>query len=897
MKTQLIRFCLLGVLLLSRPVIGQVEYILNGGFETVDFTGWTLTGDNYWTIVDNGTNSGIAPRSGNYEAALGTASTWGYLSQTVATSPGTSYLLSFWLNHSGGDPGDAIVVSWNGTTLLNETNPPAPVWTNYQFIVTAAGTSTVLQFGYDVTGIDYLGLDDVSLQTQTNIVPIITQQPTNQTVIVEQPASFSVAATGSTPIFYQWQFGGTPVAGANSSSYTIGSAVPTNAGNYSCVVSNSVGITDSMMASLIVITNPVITAQPTNVTVYAGQPASFSVAATGAPTLYYQWQFGANGTNIIGATNATLTLNNVQPSNAGVYAVAVSDAYGATVSSNASLTVLVIPAYITTQPSNQVVFAGDTAKFWVFAGGSSPLSYQWSFNTTNLAGATNSVLVMTNVQFNQSGNYSVLVSNPYSSNNSATATLTVNPPLPSAAELLPFPLSANQRGTVTCLENPSYTYDIYLPPAYTPHGNPLPIFYTMNSGGGGMVSTFQNFCLNSNIICVGITGSQNYRPWTLELREMYAVTLDVRERVMFDPTAEFAGGLSGGGECSYMFSRLRAQHVAGLFEMAGWLAREASGPSVQYYGIDRVQTNLLVARTSGTSDTGAIFYNTFDSNYLATCGAVVQDWWFAGGHGVPPSSLFPPIFSWLLSQRIPAGPSDYTNAFMLYTNWQARIAAGQQESVLRECVSNLMNFPRSWYAYQAQMTLDHLLTNYTAFRSVNVSNLAQGDFASDLFFYCAYGAATNGDWPRYDSCMKALTGITVTNDFNGTTTISNIVVTAVYPTTDGIDYITTTNGDRAGDIYNLLTNYNQYPFPQLHCASFPIGQLNLWLNKDTPGLAYTLQSNSSLSNGSWLNMPVVAVDTNTIWSAGVNPLPVSSSGYFRIQATPSPAISPPWPPQ
>ncbi|MDD5141210.1 MAG: immunoglobulin domain-containing protein [Verrucomicrobiales bacterium] len=898
MKAKLIRLYLLSALLLGLRAFGQVEFMLNGGFESGDFTNWNLTGDDTWTIVDTGHNSGIAPRTGSYEAALGTAGSLGYLSQTVATTPGTSYLLSFWLNHSGGDPNDVFIVSWNGTTLLDETNPPAPAWTSYQFVVTATGTSTVLQFGYEAGDTDYLGLDDVSLQSQTNIAPAVTIQPVNLTVNAGQGATFSVVATGSAPIKYQWQFGGMAIAGANGSSYTIGSTVPTNAGNYSCVVSNNAGATNSVMAALTVITTPVITLQPADVTVLAGQPAAFSVTATGPQPLYYQWQFGIDGTNIVAATNATLTLNNVQPTNGGAYAVTVSNAYGAIVSSNALLTVLVLPPFITTQPTSQTVYPGGLGTFTVTADGTSPLNYQWSFNDTNLVGATNATLVLTNVQANQVGDYSVLVSNLYGSTNSVAVTLTVNPPLPSSAELLPFPLSANQRGTVTCLENPSYTYDIYLPPAYTPYGNPLPIFYTLYPSGGGMVSTFKSTCSSLNIICVGITRSANGVPWTKELREMYAVTLDIRERVLFDPTAEFAGGLSGGGECSYMFSRLRAQHVAGLFEMAGSMARGNSMATVQYYGIDRVQTNLLVARTTGTTDTAALFYSPFNSNYLATCGAVINDWSFNGGHQVPPSSLFSPIFSWLLSQRIPAGPSDYNNAFLLYTNWQARIVDGQQESVLRECVSNLMNFPRSWYAYQAQLTLDHLLTNYTAFRSLDVSNLAQGDFASDLFFYYAYGAATNGDWPRYNSCMKALTGITITNDFNGTTTITGFTCSAPYAGQIGTVYITTTNGDRAGDIYFLLTNYNHYPFPQLQCAPSPIsGQLNLWLNKDTPGLAYALQTSSSLSNASWQDMPVAAVDTNTIWSTDVNQLPGSNSGFFRIRAVPSAATSPPWPPQ
>jgi hypothetical protein len=54
---------------------------------------------------------------------------------------------------------------------------------------------------------------------------------------------------------------------------------------------------------------------------------------------------------------------------------------------------------------------------------------------------------------------------------------------PAFAGLLPFPLSANQRGTVACLENPSYTYDIYLPPAYSTSGTPLHDYYGVFTPG------------------------------------------------------------------------------------------------------------------------------------------------------------------------------------------------------------------------------------------------------------------------------------------------------------------------------------------------------------------------------------------------------------------------------
>ncbi|HTV61292.1 MAG TPA: LamG-like jellyroll fold domain-containing protein, partial [Verrucomicrobiae bacterium] len=84
-------------------------------------------------------------------------------------------------------------------------------------------------------------------------------------------------------------------------------------------------------------TPPEITQQPTNETVKIGGSASFSVSASSLLPLNYQWTFGA--TDIPDATNATLTLHNVQFTNAGTYAVTVSTPFTSTNSSNALLTV------------------------------------------------------------------------------------------------------------------------------------------------------------------------------------------------------------------------------------------------------------------------------------------------------------------------------------------------------------------------------------------------------------------------------------------------------------------------------------------------------------------------------------------------------------------------------
>jgi hypothetical protein len=136
--------------------------VANGGFQTGDFTGWVLlNADSTLNFVDNGSQSGIPPQTGDYEAALGQSLTPGYLSQTLATVPGTAYALAFWLNCDGIAP-NQFLVSWNGSSLFNQTNLPALGWTNLQFLVRAATTNSVLQFGFQDDN-SYLALDDVSV--------------------------------------------------------------------------------------------------------------------------------------------------------------------------------------------------------------------------------------------------------------------------------------------------------------------------------------------------------------------------------------------------------------------------------------------------------------------------------------------------------------------------------------------------------------------------------------------------------------------------------------------------------------------------------------------------------------------------------------------------------------
>ena len=83
---------------------------------------------------------------------------------------------------------------------------------------------------------------------------------------------------------------------------------------------------------------------------------------------------------------------------------------------------------ITVQPTSLAVNAGANATFQVTATGTAPLAYQWRFNGTNLAGAVNSALTLTNLQVAQAGTYAVLVTNGGGSVLSANALLTVRDP-------------------------------------------------------------------------------------------------------------------------------------------------------------------------------------------------------------------------------------------------------------------------------------------------------------------------------------------------------------------------------------------------------------------------------------------------------------------------------------
>ena len=252
--------------------------------------------------------------------------------------------------------------------------------------------------------------------------PSITMNPGAVSVCSGAGASFSVAATGTAPLSYQWRKNTVNIGGATASTYSIPSVGVGDAGSYDCVVSNTCGSATSTAAGLTVTVGPSITTNPSAVTTCEGTNATFTVAATGSGTLSYQWR--RNGTNVGGATQATFMIVGVAPAVAGTYDCVVSNACGSATSNGALLTVNTVPT-IGTQPAAATACVGTGASFTVAASGAGPITYQWRKGGAPIGGATLATYTIPAVAAGDAGNYDCVVANGCGSALSNSASLTV----------------------------------------------------------------------------------------------------------------------------------------------------------------------------------------------------------------------------------------------------------------------------------------------------------------------------------------------------------------------------------------------------------------------------------------------------------------------------------------
>ena len=273
------------------------------------------------------------------------------------------------------------------------------------------------------------------------------QQPANPirgTVGTRLEAAFTYNGTPSPPASFRITSGSlppgvsfipAPISGTIRSGTPAVVGTPTQAGTFTVFVQgfNAEGLTNNVQQALTFeitggtpATAPVITGQPQGQSVAAGASATFSVQASGSPAPTFQWT--RNGVNILGATGSSLTLSPVQTSDAGSYAVVVTNTAGTVTSNAVTLTVTGGggPApVIVSQPISVTAATGSTAALTVVASGSGALSYQWRKDGAVVAGATDATLRLPAVTAASAGAYSVVVTSGGSSSASNAAQLAV----------------------------------------------------------------------------------------------------------------------------------------------------------------------------------------------------------------------------------------------------------------------------------------------------------------------------------------------------------------------------------------------------------------------------------------------------------------------------------------
>lgn len=272
--------------------------------------------------------------------------------------------------------------------------------------------------------------------------PSITSLPVNEVAALGGAITFSVTATGSGLLIYQWRNGqgivqdGSRISGSTTGSMTISNLIQSDAGTYTVAVSNVFGAVTNTVATLVVGAGPVITVQPAaSERVVEGKNLTLNTTASGAAPLLYQWMAG--DAIIAGATSRTLTVtaNPVNGVTTFFYTVLIHNSFGVALSAPAQVSVLpntAKPTVAITVPAAHARTASNA-----FAGTASPDAIQVVYWTTNInagiltttgpiaatlaAGskwsATPALLPGTNIlavqSSNQYGNVSALVSRPF----------------------------------------------------------------------------------------------------------------------------------------------------------------------------------------------------------------------------------------------------------------------------------------------------------------------------------------------------------------------------------------------------------------------------------------------------------------------------------------------------
>lgn len=358
----------------SNSCVGIVNGDAEGGFTVTNgnfiANGWAEFEGAYGTNV-NGFDETAEVHSGAHSQRIrvwGANGTSGGCYQRVPANAGANYNISVWLKAFDGASRCYLGVDPFGGSDMNG---GSVVWSSFhtnltwvQKTVNVTASSSYLTVFYKVASSDGAKrngyFDDASPPQCVSTPPGITQQPVSQSVVAGGTTGFTVGASGTEPLNYQWQKLPPPYVGGysnlNDDGHYSGVATPMLAitsansndmANYRCVVTNALGSTNSAVAALTV-TNatqpPEIIEPPSDLTVAMGETAVFQVLAGGSTPLGYRWQKDnvnlTDSGHYSGSWTPALTVSDADENDAANYRCVVTNAYGSSNTTSASLTVV-----------------------------------------------------------------------------------------------------------------------------------------------------------------------------------------------------------------------------------------------------------------------------------------------------------------------------------------------------------------------------------------------------------------------------------------------------------------------------------------------------------------------------------------------------------------------------
>jgi hypothetical protein len=352
---------------------------------------------------------------------------------TMENGTPTNYVGGFGVNSAAGHQ--------NNNRLIKIVDTGVDPGTNYVATTLAIATTTNEFFG----GVDFT----------PDLTPFITANPANYETIVGGSAPFTVTVQSVYALSYQWLQNGTALdptvnPSATNATLTLSGLDLTYAGNtYQCVITNNYGAVTSSIAMLNVTASP-SAAQFTSTNLLTGFVGSYktfpAVTAVGTEPVYsYQWYNSSlqplvdDGVKYFGSQSASLSVSNLTLADSGRYYCAIVNPAGSSTTNPVDVLTVAYELPYVYAPSSSATLVGTPISLTADeSGGTAPLTYQWFKGSTALAsgsefgnasgtysGAGSDTLTIAATTAADSGNYTIVYTNPGGSVTSLLATVSV----------------------------------------------------------------------------------------------------------------------------------------------------------------------------------------------------------------------------------------------------------------------------------------------------------------------------------------------------------------------------------------------------------------------------------------------------------------------------------------